>query len=303
MIDFTLSEEQRSIAEMVRELMLEQVAPRTQEIDELAEFPVWVAELFRGLDLFAVAVPEEYGGIDGSLITLCVVVEQIARVSPACSMIVGVQSLGSTPISLFGSVEQKKRWLPAFAAGEKMVAFGLTEPNAGSDVKAMSTRAVRVDGRLAAQWPQEFHQSREHRRPGGVFCEGESRRPGQDHRVRGGDRSTGLRGRQGRAQDGAAGIAHVLVRAGGRLGAAGEPAGRGGAWPGDTPGDSASVAHLLGVSVARARPGRTGSLRRLREGAGAVRPAARQDAGRPDDRGRYGGTDGSGALHGLRSGR
>ena len=94
MIDFTLSDEQRSIAEMVRELMLEQVAPRTREIEDQAEFPAWVAELFRGLDLFAVAVPEEYGGIDGSLVTLCVVVEQVARVSPACSMIVGVQCLG-----------------------------------------------------------------------------------------------------------------------------------------------------------------------------------------------------------------
>jgi alkylation response protein AidB-like acyl-CoA dehydrogenase len=146
MIDFTLSDEQRSIAEMVRGLMVEQVAPRTREIDQLAEFPAWVAELFRGLDLFAVTVPEEYGGIDGSLITVCVVVEQVARVSPACSMIVGVQSLGATPITLFGSAEQKKNWLPAIAAGEKMVAFGLTEPNAGSDVKAMSTRAVRADG-------------------------------------------------------------------------------------------------------------------------------------------------------------
>ena len=145
MIDLTLSEEQLSIAQMVRELMVEQVRPRTQEIDELAEFPAWVAELFRGLDLFAVAAPDAYGGIDGSLITLCVVVEQVARVSPACSMIVGVQSLGATPITLFGSAEQKKNWLPAIAAGKKMVAFGLTEPDAGSDVKAMSTRAVKAD--------------------------------------------------------------------------------------------------------------------------------------------------------------
>lgn len=140
------SEEQLSIAEMVRELMVEQVAPRTREIDELGEFPAWVAALFRGLDLFAVTVPEEYGGIDGSLVTVCVVVEQVARVSPACSMIVGVQSLGATPITLFGSAEQKANWLPAIGAAEKMIAFGLTEPNAGSDVKAMSTRAVRADG-------------------------------------------------------------------------------------------------------------------------------------------------------------
>ncbi len=146
MIDFTLTEEQSAMRQMVRELMMEQVRKRTAEIDEAGEIPGWVVELFRDLDLFTVAVPEQYGGLDGSLVTLCVVVEQIARVCPACSMIIGVQSLGATPITLFGSAEQRSRWLPAFATGEKMTAFGLTEPNAGSDVKAMSTRARRVEG-------------------------------------------------------------------------------------------------------------------------------------------------------------
>jgi alkylation response protein AidB-like acyl-CoA dehydrogenase len=146
MMDFTLTEDQRSIAAMVRELMVEKVGPRAQEIDEKAELPLWVVDLFRGLDIFGVVVPEEYGGLDGALVTLCAVQEQIARVSPACSMILGVQGLGSTPILLFGSEEQKQRWLPAFATGEKMTAFGLTEPNAGSDVKGMTTRAVKEAG-------------------------------------------------------------------------------------------------------------------------------------------------------------
>ena len=105
-----------------------------------------MADLFRELDIFGVVIPEEYGGLDGTLVTLCAVQEQIARIVPACSMILGVQGLGSTPILLFGSEEQKQRWLPVFATGEKMTAFGLTEPNAGSDVKGMTTRAVKEEG-------------------------------------------------------------------------------------------------------------------------------------------------------------
>lgn len=146
MMDFTLTDEQKDIAAMVRDLMEEKVGPRAQEIDEKAEFPVWVADLFRELDIFTVVIPEEYGGVDGRLVTLCAVQEQIARIVPACSMILGVQGLGSTPVLLFGSEEQKRRWLPAFATGEKMTGFGLTEPNAGSDVKAMTTRATRAEG-------------------------------------------------------------------------------------------------------------------------------------------------------------
>lgn len=141
----TLSLEQQSMVEMVRELMLEQVAPRAQEIDEKAEFPFWVADLFQRYDLFGVAVPEEYGGIDGSLVTQCAVVEQVSRVCGSCSMILGVQSLGSAPIALFGDDNQKARWLPALGKGDKRTAFGLTEPNAGSDVRAMTSRAVPMD--------------------------------------------------------------------------------------------------------------------------------------------------------------
>jgi alkylation response protein AidB-like acyl-CoA dehydrogenase len=144
--DLIIDAEQRMIAQTVRELMEEQVRGRTQEIDERGEYPHWLADIFRECELFAVAVPEEYGGVDGKHVTLCLVLEEIARVCPSCSMIVGVQALGAGPICLFGSAEQKERWLPAIASGELLVAFGLTEPDAGSDVKAMRTRAVRQEG-------------------------------------------------------------------------------------------------------------------------------------------------------------
>lgn len=146
MRDLILSEEQVIIGKTVRDLMEAQVRARSQEIDESGEFPGWVADLFRETGLFAAAVPEEYGGIDGSLVTLCLVCEEIGRVSPSCSMIVGVQALGAAPIALFGSDEQKQRWLPCLATGELLVAFGLTEPDAGSDVRSMRTRATPVEG-------------------------------------------------------------------------------------------------------------------------------------------------------------
>jgi alkylation response protein AidB-like acyl-CoA dehydrogenase len=145
-IALSLTDEQSAIVTMVRELMTEQVAPRAREIDEAQQFPGWVADLFRRYDLFAAAVPEEYGGLDGRHVTLCLILEQLARVCGSCSMILGVQALGSGPIALFGSAEQKRRWLPAIAAGETMVAFGLTEPDAGSDVRSMRSRAVPVEG-------------------------------------------------------------------------------------------------------------------------------------------------------------
>ncbi len=142
----TFSDEQQAIIKMVRELMLEQVSARMVEIDELGEYPQWLAELFKRYDLFGVAAPEEYGGIDGLLVTEVAVLEQIARVSGACSMILGVQCLGSAPIELFGDDGQKERWLPALATGQSMVAFALTEANAGSDVRAMTSRAVPSEG-------------------------------------------------------------------------------------------------------------------------------------------------------------
>lgn len=145
-MEYALSNEQQAMAAMVRDLMEKEVAPRVAEIDEAGAFPWWVRDLFQRYDLFAAVLPEEYGGVDGSLLTQCVVMEQVARVCASSSMVLGNQSLGSTPLVLAGTAEQKERWLPAFASGEKLPSFGLTEPDAGSDVKSLRSRAVRSDG-------------------------------------------------------------------------------------------------------------------------------------------------------------
>lgn len=145
-MEFALSDEQKAIATTVRDLMESEVKPRVDEIEEAGVFPVFVRELFQRYELFAAMLPLEYGGIDGSLLTQCVVAEEVARVCGVSSMVVTNQSLGSSPIELAGSVEQKEKWLPSLATGEKMVSFGLTEPDAGSDVRNLSTRAVRAEG-------------------------------------------------------------------------------------------------------------------------------------------------------------
>lgn len=145
-MEFTLSQEQKALVTMVRELMEEKVKPRTAEIDERGEFPAWVRDLFVEQGLFSTVIPAEYGGFDGSLLTQCLVVEEVARVCASSSMMLGNQSLGSAPITLYGSEAQKAKWLPRLATGEIKASFGLTEPGAGSDVHALLTRAERGDG-------------------------------------------------------------------------------------------------------------------------------------------------------------
>ncbi|MGB9887159.1 MAG: acyl-CoA dehydrogenase family protein [Moorellales bacterium] len=141
-MDFRLDEEQESIRRTVRRIMTEKVAPRAKAIDEEEQFPWDVKELFAENGIFALAVPPEYGGIDGRLTTYCAAMEEVARVCASSSMILGNQSLGSIPIIVAGNEEQKRKYLPPIAEGEILPAFALTEPNAGSDIASMQTRAI-----------------------------------------------------------------------------------------------------------------------------------------------------------------
>ncbi len=145
-MEFALSKDQQRIRTMVRDLMEGEIKPHVDEIEKAGVFPEWIRQLFMKYDLFAAMVPVEYGGIDGSLLTQCVVAEEVARVCMVSSMVVTNQSLGSSPIALAGSAKQKETWLPGVGSGEKLMSFGLTEPGAGSDVRCMTTKAVRADG-------------------------------------------------------------------------------------------------------------------------------------------------------------
>jgi alkylation response protein AidB-like acyl-CoA dehydrogenase len=142
-MNFEFSEEQIAIRDTIRELVQDKVAPRAAEIDSTMEYPKDIERLFAENGILGIPFPEEYGGISGSSVTICMAVEEIAKACTTSSLILAVQSLGSYPLLLAGSEEQKKRLCPPLASGEQMAAYALSEPDSGSDAAAMKTTAKR----------------------------------------------------------------------------------------------------------------------------------------------------------------
>jgi short-chain 2-methylacyl-CoA dehydrogenase len=141
-----LSEEHEALRATVEEFARKEVAPVIGELYEREEFPYEIVAKMAAMGLFGLPFPEEHGGMGGDYFALCLALEELARVdsSVAITLEAGV-SLGAMPIHRFGTDEQKARWLPALAAGERLGAFGLTEPGGGSDAGATRTTA-RLDG-------------------------------------------------------------------------------------------------------------------------------------------------------------
>ena len=138
-----LNDEQETIRQSVRELARERVAPRAAAIDETEEYPWDVVELFRSHDIYSLPFAPEYGGLSGSALTLCIAIEEIAKVSATAALLLAVQALGGYPVMLAGSAAQKQRFLPDLASGRRLGAYALSEANAGSDPASMQTRAVK----------------------------------------------------------------------------------------------------------------------------------------------------------------
>jgi short-chain 2-methylacyl-CoA dehydrogenase len=145
-MDFMLSEEHEALRATVEDFARKEVAPVIGELYERGEFPYELVARMAGMGLFGLPIDEEHGGMGGDYFALCLALEELARVdsSVAITLEAGV-SLGAMPLYRFGTDEQKRRWLPALAAGEKLGAFGLTEPGGGSDAGATRTTA-RLDG-------------------------------------------------------------------------------------------------------------------------------------------------------------
>ncbi|MEX2554251.1 MAG: acyl-CoA dehydrogenase family protein [Actinomycetota bacterium] len=145
-MDFRFTPEQDEFRKTVRSFAEEVIEPRAQEMDETGEFPVDIVKQMGALGLFGLPFPEEYGGSGADFTTLCIAIEELARIdsSMAITLEAGV-GLGAMPIYLFGSEEQKQRWLVPLARGEHIAGFGLTEPGAGSDSGNTQTKAV-LDG-------------------------------------------------------------------------------------------------------------------------------------------------------------
>jgi butyryl-CoA dehydrogenase len=141
-LDFSLSAEHEAFRRVVREFADAEIAPHSEEWDRNHELPLDVVLRMGELGLFGLVFPDEYGGADADFLTLCIAIEEIARVdsSMAITLEAGV-GLGANPIFRFGTEEQKTRWLPDLVAGRRLAGFGLTEPGAGSDAGATATRA------------------------------------------------------------------------------------------------------------------------------------------------------------------
>jgi alkylation response protein AidB-like acyl-CoA dehydrogenase len=138
---YRLTDDQLMLRDAVRVLADERIAPRAAEIDRTAEFPEDVRELLAAHDILALPFEERFGGLGGELLTLCLAIEQISRVCATSGLILAVQELGALPIIVGGTEEQQERWLPRLASGEQLIAFALTEAEAGSDVSATRTTA------------------------------------------------------------------------------------------------------------------------------------------------------------------
>ena len=145
-MDFELTEEQQMIRKMVRDFAEKEIVPIAQEMDEKGEFPWETIRKMAPLGLLGLPIPEEYGGAGADSVSFAIALEEIARASGSIAITLDAHtSLASEPIYLFGSEEQKRKYLVPLARGEKLGAFGLTEPEAGSDAGATKTRAV-LDG-------------------------------------------------------------------------------------------------------------------------------------------------------------
>jgi alkylation response protein AidB-like acyl-CoA dehydrogenase len=148
-VDFDLTAEQELIRDTVRTFARERVAPVAAELDLESRFPYELVEELAELGVMGLPIPEEHGGAGGDTVSYAIAVEELTRVDSSVAITVAAHtSLGTMPILLYGSDEQKERWLPDLATGKRLAAFGLTEPGAGSDAGNTRTTAELRDG----QW-------------------------------------------------------------------------------------------------------------------------------------------------------
>ncbi len=155
-MNYLFTEEQEAIRDLARKIAVEKMLPVRQQFDESEAFPWEIMKICADAGLFGVAIPEEYGGVGGGILETCIAVEELSRVCLGISVSYAACGLGVNPILLYGSDEQKKKYIPDIAKGKKLAAFGLTEPDAGSDAGSIRTTATRKgDGYLlngTKQW-------------------------------------------------------------------------------------------------------------------------------------------------------
>jgi short-chain 2-methylacyl-CoA dehydrogenase len=156
-INFDLSEEHELIRSTVREFARDRIAPVAEELDREHRFPYDLVAEMAELGLMGIPFPEEWGGAGGDTLSYAIAIEELTRIDSSVAITVAAHtSLGTMPIFMFGSEEQKRAWLPDLTSGKRLASFALTEPGAGSDAGSMRTRAELRDGRWVVNGSKIF---------------------------------------------------------------------------------------------------------------------------------------------------
>src|SRR5579863_5321898 len=156
-MEFDLPDQHRLLRRTVRDFAEQEIAPVAEELDRTHAFPYDIVRRLAELDLMGIPFPERYGGAGADSLAYALAVEELARVDSSVAITLCAHtSLGTQPIYLFGSEAQKREWLPPLCRGERLGAFGLTEPEAGSDAGNTKTRAVLEDGEWVIDGAKQF---------------------------------------------------------------------------------------------------------------------------------------------------
>ena len=155
-MEYSLNELQKTVREMARTIAEEKILPVRAELDEKEEFPWDIMKNLADTDMFRVFLPEEYGGLGGGCLELCLVVEELSRACPGVAVSYAGSLLGSFDLLKYGSEEQKKKYLPDIASGKKLAAFAVTEAEAGSDISNIKTTATRTDKGYVINGTKQF---------------------------------------------------------------------------------------------------------------------------------------------------
>jgi len=155
-LDYLLTEPQKTIKGLARRIAEERILPVRAELDEREEFPWTIMKDLADSDMFRVFIPEEYEGLGGGCLDLCLVIEELSRVCSGVAVSYAASGLGSFALLEYGTEQQKRKYLPDIAAGRKLAAFALTEPTAGSDASAIRTTAERGAGGYRLNGTKQF---------------------------------------------------------------------------------------------------------------------------------------------------
>ena len=155
-MEYFLTEEQEAFKKLARRFAEQNILPVRAELDESEEFPWDIIKEFAKTDMFGVHVPEEYRGLGGGCLGLCLVTEELSRVCSSVAISYAASALGSFTLLEYGTEEQKQRYLPDIASGKKLAAFALTESEAGSDAGAIKTTAEKVNGGYLLNGTKQF---------------------------------------------------------------------------------------------------------------------------------------------------